>query len=255
MVGAVVAVGADIDREPGRLLGEVEFVGAEQEQHVRAGQHRSGVKTALARHQAEIKAAHARGQWFEAETLQRLKQHLSRPAPSIVEVGANIGNHVVWYARHLAPSRICPVEPNPAALTLLESNIAANGIGPMIDRRGFGFGAGRGAGRFRVETAAADNLGATRLIPAEDGGVETVTLDEMMGDTPVDFIKIDAEGMEIDVLDGAAQLIARDRPLIWVEVTRGNMMAFVQAWCRRAGYRVIDSTAYIHTVDYFAVPK
>jgi hypothetical protein len=33
------------------------------------------------------------------------------------------------------------------------------------------------------------------------------------------------------------------------------MLDFVQDWCRRANYRVVDSTAYVNTVDYFAVPR
>ena len=76
-----------------------------------------------------------------------------------------------------------------------------------------------------------------------------------MGEDPVDFIKIDAEGMELDVLEGASALIARDKPVIWVEVLRENMLGFAQKWCRSAGYRIVDSTPYVHTIDYFAVPK
>jgi FkbM family methyltransferase len=147
------------------------------------------------------------------------------------------------------------VEPNPVALALLDENIAANGIGDRIDRRGLGFGAGNRSARFAVETANADNLGATRLVEAESGGIETVTLDEMMGDAPVDLIKIDAEGMELEVLEGAQALIARERPLIWIEVLRENMLDFAQTWCRQAGYRIVDSDAYVNTIDYFALPR
>lgn len=202
-----------------------------------------------------IQASHLRGQFFEERSLAKLKRLLNQPKPNIVEVGANIGNHVVWYARHLDPARIYPVEPNPEALALLDQNIAANGIADRIDRRGLGLGAGRGEGRFAAVTDDADNLGATRLVAASDGGIETRSLDALLGMDRVDFIKIDAEGMELDVLDGAAGLIARDRPVIWIEVLRKNIMGFVQDWCRRANYRVVDSTAYRNTIDYFVVPR
>jgi hypothetical protein len=43
--------------------------------------------------------------------------------------------------------------------------------------------------------------------------------------------------------------------VIWVEVLRENMLGFAQKWCRSAGYRIVDSTPYVHTIDYFAVPK
>jgi len=202
-----------------------------------------------------IQHSYVKGQFFEADSLAKLKALVKRPRPRIVEVGANIGNHVVWYARHLDAERIYPVEPNPEALKLLDANIEANGICARIDRRGMGLGAGAGEGRFVTRTDNADNLGATRLVAAEDGGIETRSLDVLIGDETVDFIKIDAEGMELDVLAGAAGLIARDKPVIWVEVLRPNIMGFVQTWCRKAGYRVVDSTAYHNTVDYFAVPR
>lgn len=202
-----------------------------------------------------IQMTHLRGEFFEADSLAKLKKLIRNPNPRIVEVGANIGNHVVWYARHLDAARIYPVEPNPEALTLLEQNIDANGIRPRIDTRGMGFGAGKDTGKFRTQTDNADNLGATRLVADEEGGIETRTLDQLMGEDPVDFIKIDAEGMELDVLEGASALIARDKPVIWVEVLRENMLGFAQKWCRSAGYKIVDSTPYVHTIDYFAVPK
>lgn len=202
-----------------------------------------------------IQMTHLRGEFFEADSLAKLKTLIKSPTPRIIEVGANIGNHVVWYARHLDASRIYPVEPNPDAIEILDQNIAANGITPRIDRRGMGYGAGKDTGTFRTQTDNADNLGATRLVADESGGIETRTLDALMGDEVVDFIKIDAEGMELDVLEGAQALIARDRPVIWVEVLRENMLGFAQTWCRTAGYKIVDSTPYVHTIDYFAVPK
>ena len=202
-----------------------------------------------------IQNEHANGRFFEASSLEKLRRLLKSDNPSIVEVGANIGNHVVWYGKHLNPARIYPVEPNPEALAILEDNIQVNGIEGFIDRRGMGYGAGRGNGRFRTQTDSSDNLGATFLVQDEEGGIETRSLDELMGDAPVDFIKIDAEGMEFDVLEGAAGVIARNRPVIWVEVKRENMLGFAQKWCKQAGYRIVDSTPYINTIDYFAVPK
>ncbi|MCA0922605.1 FkbM family methyltransferase [Pseudooceanicola nanhaiensis] len=202
-----------------------------------------------------IQMAHLRGEFFEADSLDKLRRLVAAPNPRIVEVGANIGNHVVWYAKHLGAQKIYPVEPNPVALNILQSNIDANDLGGVIDTRGMGFGAGASEGHFTIQTDNADNLGATRLVPTDEGGVETRTLDALMGEEKVDFIKIDAEGMEMEVLEGAAALIARDKPLIWVEVLRPNMMRFAQNWCRQAGYRVVDSTPYRNTIDYFAAPK
>ncbi|APX89222.1 hypothetical protein BV394_05410 [Brevirhabdus pacifica] len=202
-----------------------------------------------------IQATHLAGRYFDSEGLQKLRRLCDAPAPHVIEVGANIGNHVVWYARHLNAARIYPVEPNPVALQLLNENLELNDLAPLVDGRGLGLGAGRQAGRFAVETPDADNLGATRLVPDAAGGIEVCDLDTLFADVPADIIKIDVEGMEVDVLAGANALIARTRPVIWIEVMRDNMLAVAQDWCRQAGYRITDSIAYTHTVDYFAVPK
>lgn len=202
-----------------------------------------------------IQRAYLKGQFFEADSLEKLHRLIKSPTPNILEVGANIGNHVVWYARNLNAKQIYPVEPNPLALDILRQNVEANDLAACIDERGMGFGAGKTSGRFRVETDDADNLGATRLVEDADGDIDVKTLDALMGDDKVDFIKIDAEGMELDVLEGAAAIIARDKPVIWVEVLRSNLLDFAQDWCRAAGYQVIDSTSYVNTIDYFAVPR
>ena len=202
-----------------------------------------------------IQRAHLNGHFFEADSLEKLHKLVKHPEPCVLEVGANIGNHVIWYAQNLNAKRIYPVEPNPCALKILRENISANDLDERIDERGMGFGAGKSLSRFRVVTDDADNLGATRLVKDDTGEIETQTLDKMMGNNKVDFIKIDAEGMELDVLEGAAGLIARDKPVIWVEVLRKNIMGFAQNWCRTAGYQIVDSTAYVNTIDYFAVPK
>lgn len=201
-----------------------------------------------------IQRTHIEGRFFEADSLEKLKR-LVRPGARIIEVGANIGNHVVWYAQHLAPASILPVEPNPAAIKLLEENIEANEIADIVDRRGIGIGAGRVEGRYSAVTENRDNLGATKLVSDAQGDLSVVPLDRLVGEDPVDFIKIDAEGMELDVLAGAAGVIARDRPVIWVEILRGNILPFAQKWCRENGYHLADSVAYVNTMDYFAVPE
>ena len=222
---------------------------------VREAPDRAPAQMRLTNPEDLIQAHHGSGVFFEAEPLSRLPGLLRAPAPRILEVGANIGNHLVWYARNLAPRVIYPVEPTPEAVALLRDNIAANDLAALVDPRGLGLGAGAAPGRFRTEQPEADNLGATRLAPDASGEIEVTTLDTLMGADVVDMIKIDVEGMELEVLAGAEGVIARDRPLIWIEVRRANVMDFVQGWCRRAGYRVQDSQQNVNAVDYFAVPK
>ena len=171
---------------------------------------------------------HLQGTFFGAEDLEKLKSLVSAAKPRIVEVGPKSGNQVVWYARYLDAERIYPVVPTSGALDILNQNIDANDIRGQIDTRGMGYDVGR-----------------------ENGA----SLDALMGEDTVDVIKIDAQGQELDVLEGARDLIARDKPVIWVEVRKENMLGFAQSWCKSAGYKIVGSTPSVDTIDYFAVPK
>lgn len=168
--------------------------------------------------------AHAKGTYFEPQSLEKLRALVRRARPHVVDVGARAGNHIVWSARQLEAARLYPVAPDPEAVAHLDANIEANALVGRVDRRGMG-PAGRGA------------------------------LDALMGGDRVDVIKIEAQAHPLRVLEGARDLIARDRPVIWAEVARSDILRFVQDWCRSAGYRVADSAAHSDTVDYFAVPK
>ena len=79
-------------------------------------------------------------------------------------------------------------------------------------------------------------LGATHFVPDPAGEVPVVPLDELVCG-PVDFIKIDVEGMEMQALAGAATLIAAQHPILYVEVVDEGVAEFM-AWVDRNGYRV-----------------
>jgi FkbM family methyltransferase len=201
-----------------------------------------------------IQSAHVAGHFFDEEGLRSLQKHAG-PNPMVIDVGANIGNHTVWFCKVLEARKVFPVEPNPVALKLLKENLDQNNLERQIDTRGLGFGLGTGVGRFNTNTPDRDNLGATRLEQAADGKIEVTSLDDLMAGETAELLKIDAEGMELDVLEGGQKFIAESRPIIWVEVLRENQLKFAQQWCRFNRYRLSESWFYVNTVDYLAVPE
>src|SRR5262249_62219186 len=140
------------------------------------------------------------GGFFEAAELRYLREHVPAGA-RIVEVGAHVGNHAVFLGLFTSPSSMLLVEPNPAAVALLEANLRANGLdGAAVTIRRVAAADRRG--QFKLVSKEADNLGATCLTPSLDAtGVEAWPLDELV-EGPVNFLKIDAQGMEIEVLQG-----------------------------------------------------
>ena len=64
-----------------------------------------------------------------------------------------------------------------------------------------------------------------------------------------DFIKIDVEGFEIQVLEGARGLIKRFKPTIWLESFESNFKS-VDDYMRESGYKLTDNLPnnnYVYT--------
>lgn len=195
-----------------------------------------------------IQSRHAKGRLYEAEELEIIRAN----APDdgvFYDIGANVGNHAVFMAKVLRAKRVYPFEANPRAVAILEKNITANGLNSVIDTSFLGFGIGAGHGSMDVHNPQENNLGAARLRPAENGSIEIRAIDGLGIPEAPDFVKIDVEGMEIDVLRGMASLLAR-KPPIFIEVNTANIGAF-GAWADEHGYAVRETfVRYKSSVNY-----
>lgn len=182
-----------------------------------------------------IQRHHRRGKFYETPELDQLRA-LVAPGATYFDVGANTGNHALFFAFELGASRVIPIEPNPLVYRLLISNVVTNGLRDVIDLNflGVGLSATR-TGGFAMEQRAR-NIGAARMLPAA-GDIDTHPGDTLLAGTPPDVIKIDVEGMEMDVLGGFEQTIRRHRPLIYIEVDTGNDDAF-QTWVADHDYSI-----------------
>ena len=117
--------------------------------------------------------------------------------PKVIDAGANVGMfslHVLW-RRPLA--RVTAVEPGATNLMYLERNLDVPGR--AIEIRPVALSGQTGTARLVGDTS--DSL---RLVQSEGGGktVRTAVLSELLV-APVDLLKIDVEGSELDVLRGA----------------------------------------------------
>jgi FkbM family methyltransferase len=191
-----------------------------------------------------------RNRFFENDELAFVENWVA-PGANIVEVGAYVGNHAVYYARFMQPKSLIVLEPNPAAIGLLRRNLAANGVS-NVDLSQLGIAVGAAAASYELACESASNRGATRLVPAAGGAVKSAPLDSLMAGE-VDFIKIDVEGMELDVLAGAAGIIARWRPKIMIEVFRQRMQQF-EHWLDLNQYRVARRFENVHAVNFMIEP-
>jgi len=150
--------------------------------------------------------------FYEIDVLMKCRE-LYLPGTTIVDVGANIGNHAVFFGSILdAP--VYAFEPYQPSYDLLEMNIAANSLEGRIVPLCCAIGAGDGVGS--LQPGPPDNLGTARVaFGAGDTAVRS--LDNLAIPGPVGTLKIDVEGAEVPVLRGAASLIRAWLPDIIVE--------------------------------------
>jgi FkbM family methyltransferase len=118
-----------------------------------------------------IQGCHVRGEFYEQQELAIIEQHL--PAGGVyLDVGANVGNHIVFVAKFCSPGEIIAVEPNVTALKFLEINLALNRIEATVLPFGLSDRSGRAEARWPN-----NNLGGAQLIPQPDGTVRVLAGD------------------------------------------------------------------------------
>jgi FkbM family methyltransferase len=197
----------------------------------------------------EVQRDHMCGLFYEEEELQIIARYFN--GGIFLDVGANVGNHALYAAKFLNATKVIAIEPNPAAYLILRCNIALNNVQSVVMH--YGVGLSNMPSRASQKTQV-DNLSGTRLIPDQHGGsLELVRGDDLLHGQPVDFIKVDTEGMEMRVLAGLTQTLANHHPPIFVEVDDINIAAF-HAFLRRHGYRIArEHQRYRGNTNFLAV--
>jgi FkbM family methyltransferase len=156
------------------------------------------------------------GEYSEGEV--ELFRQILRPGDFAVEVGANYGAHTVFLAQQVGPTGVVAAfEPQRIVFQTLCANIALNNL-PNIIALHEAVGAESGSIKVPVlDYSKTNNFGGLSLGKFEVGeDVPVVTLDSK----PLkrcNFLKIDVEGMEEQVLRGAARAIERFKPVMYVE--------------------------------------
>ena len=148
------------------------------------------------------------GDFYEAAILDYLLRTFTRVG-AIVDVGAMIGNHTVYFATYLPHSIVHAFEPLAANLTLLRTNVAD------LNVKVHPLALSDHDGTVRLEVPDRTNYG--HAVIGSDGEVVQARPLDAFAFLDVSLIKIDVEGHEAQVLAGAKETIARCQPWLVVE--------------------------------------
>jgi FkbM family methyltransferase len=146
-----------------------------------------------------------------------------RPSWTVVEAGANIGAHTLTFSRLVGPRGVVfAFEPRRVVFQTLCANMALNSIVNVHCR-----------------PEALGNMAGRVQVPTHDGSgtekVAAITLDSL--ELPrCQFLKVDVDGMELQVLKGAAKTIERLRPLLYVANERRELSEPVLRFLLALGY-------------------
>jgi FkbM family methyltransferase len=162
------------------------------------------------------------------------RQHI-KPDRDVIDVGANIGFFSVLAANLLGTGKVLAIEPTPEAIIRLRKNIAEN----KVEARTLIFEgvAGSEAGERTIHSIdGMEEYASAQPIrhPSVSGkntrqlSVQSQTIDQLVADHSLSpgLIKIDVEGAEQQVLNGAAKTLEAHRPVILCELARDLLESF-----------------------------
>jgi FkbM family methyltransferase len=190
------------------------------------------------------------GEYSEGEVV--LFRRIVRPGDIVLDVGANLGAHTIFFSTAVGPrGGVLAFEPQRLIFQTLCANMALNNVTntvcywtaltdapgvmsvPVIDpRRPFNFG-GVGLGEHtrgdQITVMRADSFALSRCR----------------------LVKIDVEGMELQVLRGATGLIERHHPVVYVENDRPDRSEALVRWIHALGYRLYWHRPPLYNPDNF----
>jgi FkbM family methyltransferase len=154
-----------------------------------------------------------------------------RRGMTFVDVGANDGLYGLFAAKRVGPTgTVVGMEPSLREYTRLNQNLLLNQFNQIRSVRA---AAWRDDGEMTLRVAEDAHAGHNTLgqfvyktAVVSDEVVRTVRLDTLTGELgveQVDVVKIDAEGAETAVVQGAAKLIERDHPVLLMEVSDSQL--------------------------------
>lgn len=162
---------------------------------------------------------HHYGEWAQQE-FDLFDQFLTAES-NVIDVGANIGTHSVYFSKKCNQGNVIAIEPQIYIFQMLAANLLLNGCYNTVPVQA---GASSKSGVVKmvninpfVENTI--NYGEFKINNDSNEGIETniITLDKYVNLNKFNLIKLDVEGLEVEVLNGAKKLLKKHKPFLYIE--------------------------------------
>ncbi|WP_277454736.1 FkbM family methyltransferase [Janibacter sp. DB-40] len=210
-----------------------------------------GQRLSLTGHPGEyiFEQVRASGTFYEGDLLQALAGVALTGSGWIVDGGANIGNHSLFFATAL-DRQVLAIEPDPENHSILQENVARNHLQERVSIRDVALW--DSVTTLRLANEHPDNSGQVHVVESGGTEVEASTLDSLCEGIDVALLKLDIEGSEVRALNGARSLLTRSHPILCIEAHGPTSVRKLEAVLAPLGYEVLliggrsDNFVYVH---------
>jgi FkbM family methyltransferase len=164
-----------------------------------------------------------------------------KKAEVFIDIGSHVGKYAIWAAKEVGDQGlVVAVEPHPVTFKALRKNAELNSLKNVLS---FNMGAYNRSGKLKFHVGGSDSEFSAHETGYEKSfDVQTKRMDELLIQDlklkRVDWIKIDVEKAETEVLEGLEETLQRFKPKLFIEVWERNREK-VHTFLKKQGYSVI----------------
>ncbi len=184
------------------------------------------------------------GDFYEADELAVLDKEISIQGAIVLDIGANIGNHTVYWSKVREATHIYSFEPVPDTFRILKRNIELNALEEKVTL--FPVALGNEDGSANLDFWDPNNCGKAQIKSSTDGSMKLARLDDFSFER-IDFVKIDVETFEYHLLLGARETLNKHSPVIFVEIFSEHFER-VNGLLEEYGYRMKEELSLYNYV-------
>lgn len=203
---------------------------------------------------------HGNNNTVEADVAFRALHNVDNPI--VIDVGSNIGTFATWVAKYLANKngKLYCFEPQREVFQMLCGNLAINNI---FNVYAYEMALGNSDKFIEIDEVDYESLGSFaafsmadidmseiyKSVATKKQRIKMTTIDKFVAEyqlEKVDYIKVDAEGLDLEVLDGAKNTIETYSPDLYVEYL--NLGSSKKEDTKHEGKIVLEN--YLHNLGY-----